>query len=64
MSQQDSQDERITAYFTSMSRETEINNYKYLMYMHENGIEDKQLIHKQDNDIILSDFLPGPRSLS
>ena len=64
MSQQDSQDERITAYFTSMSRETEINNYEYLMYMHENSIEDKQLIHKQDNDIILSDFLPEPTSLS
>ena len=34
------------------------------MYMHENSIEDKQLIHKQDNDIILSDFLPEPTSLS
>ena len=64
MSQQDSQDEQITAYFTSMSRETEINNYEFLMYIHENNIEDNLQTHKQDNDINLSDFLPEPTSLS
>ena len=57
--QQESQDEQITAYFTSMSKETDINNYEFLMYMHETNTDDKL-----DNDIILSDFLPEPTSLN
>ena len=62
--QQESQDEQITAYITSMSKETDINNYEFLMYMHETNTDDRLHIKKLDNYIILSDFLPEPTSLN
>ena len=53
MSQNDhTQEDSIRAYFISMNKESEINNYEYLLYMHEAGKDGKDTVQKQDSEII------------
>ena len=48
----------------SMTRESEINKYDHLLYMHKTNNDVNNITAKQDSEMLLSNFLPEPNSLS